>query len=489
MKKQTVRKRLTGALALGLCFSTLTACAANPNRGAVTSKNDGVFEANMTNPATAPLDEQLHYTDTFTSTDGTVEYSINLQQQITSDPLPIVEVVPHFFTGEEVKNICEVLLGDAEWREQVHEDDPQYSKEEIQKKLKWMTEIANEDAMRSLHQEDEGYEGYDFADELDTLKRYMQYYTVQLETAPDEHPRPLCDWTFKDEGLYVSPSYGNTVIHATTYIEDTVYHVYCVHRDKSDYKLSAISIGIGSNRDYLDKEYIYSQLLRTEKPTQEQIDELAEKAQSLLDQMGVGQWKVSHTEVIEETDGGGTEYRVYVYAVPILNGTAAIFKQPTENLMSEDANASNYHTASALFSFSANGDLIDFDMQSPVDITTVVNEGAATLSMEELMTKAKDHLSLGGIEETREYYFLSMYHETPVTCKVELDKVEFGLVRVKVANKDFTYYYTPAIAVYGKTKYYDKGTDNLVDNAFVSDPDESACLFWINAIDGSIITN
>ena len=156
--------------------------------------------------------------------------------------------------------------------------------------------------------------------------------------------------------------------------------------------------------------------------------------------------------------------------------------------MSEDANASNYHTANVLFSFSANGELVNFDMQSPVDVTTVVNEGAAILSMEELMTKAKDHLSLSGIEDTRDYWILSMYYETPVTCKIEVDTVEFGLVRVKVADKDFTYYYTPAIAVYGKTKYYDQGTDNVV-NSFTSDPEERACLFWINAVDGSIITN
>lgn len=484
-----MKKTLCIILAATMCITAMTGCAANPDRGSVTSKNDGVFEQNMTVAATAPLDEQIHYTDTFTSHDGTVEYTIDLDQELTSDPLPIVEVVPHFFTGEEVKKICNLLLGETEWREQVHEDDPQYSKEEIQKKLKWMTEIANVDAMQSLHREDMAYEGYDFADELDTLKRQMQYYTVQLETAPEEHPRTLCDWTYKDESLYVSPSYGNQVIHATTYIEDTVYNVYSIHRDRGDYKLSGFSLGIGSNRDYLDKEYIYSQLLRTEKPTQEQIDELAEKAQSLLDQMGVGQWKVSHTEVREEADGGGTEYRVYVYAVPVLNGTAAIYKQPVEDLMSEDANASNYHTTNALFSFSANGDLLYFDMQSPVDITTLVNEGAAILSMEELMEKAKDHLSLTGLEETRDYWLLSMYYETPVTCKVAVDKVEFGLVRVKVADKDFTYYYTPAIAVYGKTQYYDQGTDNLVNNVFVSDPNESFCLFWINAIDGSIITN
>lgn len=481
-----MKKGLCGILALVMCISAMTGCAANPDRGSVTSKKDGVFEQNMTVAATAPLDEQLQYTDTFTSHDGTVEYNINLQQQITSDPLPIVEVVPHFFTGEEVKRICDVLLGETQWREQIHEDSPQYSKSEIQKKLKWMTEIANENAMRELVGDDRGWE-----DELSTLKIKMQRYTVMLETAPEENPRAVCDWTFQDESLYVSPSYENKCIHATTYIGDTEYYVYCIQRDRNDYKNSRLIIGLGNNRDHLYCQYLCSKVQRTEEPSQEQLDVLAEKAQNLLDQMGVGQWLVSNVKVNEIVYGDISEYTVVISAAPVLNGTAAIYDQPKENLTSEDANASNYLSTSASIHFSANGDLIYLDVCAPVDIVTVVNEGAATLSMDELLVKAKDHLSLGGIEETREYLFLSQYHDTPVTCKTEIDRVEFGLVRVKVADKDYTYYYTPALAIFGKEKFYEKDTGEEIEwfEYTYPYPHESTCLFWINAIDGSIITN
>ena len=481
-----IKKGMCGIIALVLCISAMTGCAANPNRGSVTSKNDGVFEQNMTVAATAPLDEQLHYTDTFSSHDGTVEYTINLDQKLTSDPLPIVEVVPHFFTGEEVKNICNLFLGETEWREQVHVNAPQYSKDEIQKKLKWMTEIANENAMRELIGEDRGWE-----EDLEVLKTQMQYYTVMLETAPDENPRTLCDWTFKDESLYVSPSYGNYVIHATTYIGDTEYYVYCIQRDRNDYKNSRLFIGLGGNTDHLDTSYLYSKYLRTDKPSEEQLDALAAKAQNLLDQLGVGKWLVSNVKADEIFYGDTPEYMVMVNATPVLNGTAAIYDQPVENLTSEDANASNYLTTSASIYFSANGDLIYLDVCAPVDIVTVVNEGAATLSMDELLVKVKDHLSLGGIEETREYLFLSQYHDTPVTCKTEIDRVEFGLVRVKVADKDYTYYYTPALAFYGKEKFYEKDTGEEIEwfEYTYPYPHESTCLFWINAIDGSIITN
>ena len=126
-----IKKGSCGILALTICISVMTGCASNPDKGAVTSKNDGVFEQNMTVAATAPLDEQLQYTDTFTSHDGTAEYTINLDQELTSDPLPIVEVVPHFFTGEEVKHIAHVLFGDADFYEREPWENPQYSKSQL----------------------------------------------------------------------------------------------------------------------------------------------------------------------------------------------------------------------------------------------------------------------------------------------------------------------------------------------------------------------
>ena len=166
-----------------MCVTAMTGCAANPDKGTVTSKNDGVFEQNMTVAATAPLDEQLHYTDTFSSHDGTAEYTITLDQELTSDPLPIVEVAPHFFTGEEVKHIAQVLFGDAEFYEQEPWDDPQYSKSQLQKKISLLSQLANKTALQELY----GGDG-DYADEIEIIQLYMQRYTTQMETAPDEPP-------------------------------------------------------------------------------------------------------------------------------------------------------------------------------------------------------------------------------------------------------------------------------------------------------------
>ena len=480
-----LKKRLCGILSIVMCITAMTGCAANPDRGSVTSKNNGVFEQNMTVAATAPLDEQLQYTDTFTSHDGTAEYAINFDQKMTSDPLPIVEVVPRFFTGEEVKQIAQLLFGDVDFYEREPEEDPQFSKEQLQKEINWMSSLANTEAMQELYGNDE----YDYAEEIDVLKLFMQQYTVQMENAPDENPHKPCDWTFKSDAIYNTPSYGNSVIYATVDLGNVNYKIYVNRRDKNDYKLNSFSVQLGDGLGYdgCEMDYMRANLCRTSEPTEEQISALKEKAQSLLNQMGMGQWEVSSASVLKEMYGDTPEYQVLIGATPVFNNVHSIFGQPMMGLTSTDSNASNYHMTSAVFQFSANGDLIYFEMTSPVEVQTVVNEGTAILSTEELMGKVKDHLSLTGAQEAYLYGVVESWYQKPISCKIEMNRMEFGLARVKVANKDFTFYYVPAFVVYGSTHFFDAETGEEVVFPYEETAAAERALVWINAVDGSII--
>ena len=108
--------------------------------------------------------------------------------------------------------------------------------------------------------------------------------------------------------------------------------------------------------------------------------------------------------------------------------------------------------------------------------------------MADLVDKAKEHLSLSGVEETRDYMILSQFHEAPISCKVTVDNIEVALLRIKAPEKEFVYYYVPALAVYGKTAYFDKATNAPLDPVHGADPNQSVVLFQINAVDGSIIS-
>ena len=64
------------------------------------------------------------------------------------------------------------------------------------------------------------------------------------------------------------------------------------------------------------------------------------------------------------------------------------------NLRNPEVYASNYYMTEATFTFNANGVLLSCEIYSPVDIVQVVNENAATLSVDDLLKRAKEHLSL-----------------------------------------------------------------------------------------------
>ena len=314
----------------------------------------------------------------------------------------------------------------------------------------------------------------------------MQRMTVQMETAPEENPRPMCDWNYKSDSVYQQVSYGDQVISTRVDIGDVYYSVYAKQRDKSDYKLNSIEIRLSDNQDYIVQEYFTYKLCQ-DKPTQEQMDILSEKAQSMLDQMGIGQWQVCKTEVQETQCEIAVTYQVVIRTVPVLNGTPIMLDQPALPSISDQANSANYARPEIWFQFSANGDLIYFDMQGLIETTQVINEGAAILPMDELLDKAKDYLSLTGIAEMQEYNKLSMFYPGAITCKVTLDNIDFTLARVKVENKDYTFYYTPALVIYGTARFYDKETGDLIESALLDPEPESRVLAVINAVDGSIV--
>ncbi len=138
-----MKKSLSGILAAVLWISAMSGCAAE--------KPDSVFRQNMTAAATAPLDEKILLTDTVTSHDGTAQYTIHLNQQLTSAPLPIAQAVPHRLTGEDVKRVAQALFADAPFYEREHEENAAYSKEQLQKRIRWMTELASREALTELY--------------------------------------------------------------------------------------------------------------------------------------------------------------------------------------------------------------------------------------------------------------------------------------------------------------------------------------------------
>ena len=482
MKKKSVSAGLCGALFLSL----LAGCAESPKKDVVTSKNDGVFQQNITVQATAPLDERLTYQDTFTSTDGTVTYTLDLDQELSSQPLPVVEVVPHYLTGEDVERVARAIFGDAEFYEKMPQTDPKFSKQQLQAYISWMSGLATQDALARLYQR-EGNGQTDFSEEVDLIKWYIQYFTTQLETAPEENPQKPCDWTFRGDKAYQRDAHGNDVISTTVKLGDIEYNIYALCRDKKDYKLSEVSVGLSSGLGlFAETDYLRAKLCRTPEPTEEQVTAAREKAQALLDRMELGTWGIRDVHVEKQDFVDAPEYTIEVLTTPVFGGVPALDGQLIY-LTGSDANASSYKISCASFRFSANGDLISFDLESPVDVKSVVNEGAATLPLEELMDRVKNYFSLTGLEETKQYGVMNSWYPEPMTCQVTISELEYGLARMNVPNQEGVFYYSPAIVVYGHPDFYSQATGEHLENFFETGQNERYDLVWINAVDGSIL--
>ena len=240
----------------------------------------------------------------------------------------------------------------------------------------------------------------------------------------------------------------------------------------------------------IDRDIFRAKLCRTDEPTAGQIEAVKEKAQTMLNHMGIGTWAVGECYVENTNTDGIPEYVISLNAVPVFEGAAAMYRTQLDNL-SENF-AASYYLTEALFQFSANGDLVYLRLSSPVDIVDVINKNVATMNIDELMERAKKHLMLSDYNA----YGLSgqMLEDSQkgagedFVCKIELSNVDYGLIRVKAAGDNENYYYIPGMIIYGSIDYCGKDSGTVYvssDDSFGGD--RIAPLVALNAIDGSII--
>lgn len=458
----------------------LTACAANPTTPVVVSKNDGSFDSNVIvsateNPVVGSTQAAV-YTDEFTSTDKTVAFTFNINEQLPVMNNPVVEVVPHYLTGEDAKRVATALLGDVDWFEAEPTLEPEYTKEQIQEKINRWSQYANMEALSEL-----GVSNPE--DTLDIIKSFIQKYSDRYESAPSGSPK-VCEWTMKKESYYAYSaesiagqdlSDDNDEIQAVAKVGDVEYTLRVATRNMSDFKINNIYLNLweGISPNMIDSSIYAAELCRGEKPTEEDVAEAVAKAEKMLADMDLGQWQVDSSSV--------ENYIIKISAVPAINGVPAVRVPQIGNLKSDLAYASNYYMTNASFRFSANGDLLAFEMYSPIDTKEVINENVATKSLDELMELAKNHLMLSDLCEYGMHPdFLDAYGEE-LTCHVDLCQMQYGILRVKVPNTDESYYYVPGMVLYGTVDYLGIGTGQIYKSY------EMKPIVALNAVDGSNI--
>lgn len=491
MKQYTQKMMSFGAAAL-LLF-TLSGCQSNPGTSSVVSKNDGSFDANVVQSATTPIsgetEQEIRWNEQFTSTDGSVNFTLNAETTVPVSGLPVVEVKPHFFTGEEVQRTAYTIFGEDvsyyEARPQLGEPTEIYSKQEIQTFLNRWSQYTSQEALDAVLGKNSEYD-------TDTVKRFIEAYTEHYENASDDISRTPCQWTFQPDSVYmysgsdletVDNSDRNLGIEAEFQYQDLPYRLNASTRDRDDFKISFLSVRILSDSPAgFDLELIKVPLLNTDAPDQETLDQVQEQVSEWLNNLGLGTWKVDSCETDHYTYRGESDspeqWTVTVHAVPVFEGVAAVGGIQIGNLRNPEVYASNYYMTEATFTFNANGVLLSCEIYSPVDIVQVVNENAATLSVDDLLKRAKEHLSLS---DKYQYGFIVEEEKDQLQANVSIDRIDYGLTRVKVPNTDESYYYVPSIVFWGSSEIVHQDTDEVWDAT------EERVILVLNAIDGSVI--
>ena len=513
MAKWKQPKKWVTIVSFILCFCILTACAANPEQEVVISKNDGSFDVNVVQSATQPADQveittqNVSFTDSFTSTDGSVNFTLNINEDIVSGAMPVVTVSPHLLSSADVQRIATALFGDADFYEQGPWLDEQFSKSELQRKLNLHMPYTNGENMIALYGSEKYTPDY-LESDTNVVKSFIERWTAAYETAPVENPYGLCQWTFKNGAYYFYPeeeiaergvdqlSEGEEEICARVYVNEIPYKLEATRRDGGAYKINTIHVNITSGATPLNLEHdIYLSQLCSEKPTEDQVAAVQQKAAHMLSQMGMGEWFVDECYVEVQTKEilmiAEDRYIIHVNAVPVINGVPAIRRPQLSNMKNDNVYTSKYALTDAQFQFSANGDLIAFDLDGAIDITETVNANVATLSMDELMNRAQNHMTLSDSGA----YLISLSNledferefGEEIICNIDITHLEYGLTRVKVPNTDDSFYYVPGILLRGTINYcgVDTGTVYLSSDEYSNG--SAYPLVCFNAIDGSVI--
>lgn len=495
-------KKYTQLISILLVSLLLCGCQRTPKKGSVTSKNDGVFQEriNLTTPANsgkqdiAPIN--LEYLEKFTSSDGTVNFEIDIDGQITPNVFQVVEVEPHRLTEDDIRRVATVLLGDANFYERRSSSNPQYSKAQYQQMINRLSVYANHDTLAELMGTGGAYTY------LEYVQFFIEFWTEKYESAPEDDPRVPCNWTLKKERHYNDSDIeiGNRsidedcdVLYASTEKDGIEYFFSVRTRDGGGYKINKLNLSLteGIGLSPVDMAIYRSMLCRTGKPTAEQVSNIETKVEDMLVKMDLGEWKIAETKTEIEQIDDIAEYTIHVSAVPVLNGVPSLYGQSSGNM--QDAYNATYLMTRADFVFSANGDIIYFNMDSPLNVISTRNENVTTLPVTELYEKCKQQLTLSdagayglGVVDRQS---IEKATEEKILCKVKLSEVEYSLGRVQVPNCDDRYYYIPVMAFKGFVYYVGEKTGTIHYSNSTGQPNEwIPPLICINAVDGSIIS-
>lgn len=463
-----MKKQICQLSALVLTAAVLCGCQGAPVREAPPET--------VLQETTAPTETAAPASGDFTSADGSLEFHMDFEPMATQE-LTTVAVAPRFLTGTDARRVAELLLPGAEFYEQERESERRYSKEEAQRKLELYAHLPEGMDLEANYGMDSN--GRDIS-RREAVEMTVAFWQDRLAAA-EEDPHTPCDWKLKNGAHYYDheTGAGNDTLMAMAAWGELDYSLSLVSSSREDRKISRICLGL-SEGSALEKELNEARLCTGEAPTDQQLADLGARAQSLLDQMELGTWQVTGTEVELRHRGSETAYTVVISAHPVLDGIPVVKAQ-------KPGREDNYGMSEAGFRFSARGDLLGFELNAPIE----VQPGDQTVAMpgEKLLEKIRAQLAASDISAD--------YGAPGDFCRRRAEKLGeplrgvLAFTRAQAAmgrmGTDGGYVYIPVLCLSGTADYF--GAESGRRSFGTGDPfgAREQPLVWVNMLDGTLI--
>ncbi len=433
---------------IGCSLAALACCIGLYNGGSW----DTTEVASATLAPLADLEEEASFSTSFTSTDGSVQFFMNIPQSEPDSQMPRVYVRPHYLTGEDARSVAEALFPETEFFEaesawEEYSGAPIYSKAEIQAKLDRWTPYASQEALDELL-------GETGRERAEVVRSVLAEYTEMYDQAPEENPHKVCTWEMRKDseyGLHPEKSEeqdANDAVYARFSADGIPYRFTASVRNKADFKVSNLSCYIydGCSPLNLNETIFRARLCRTAAPTDEQVTAVRERTQQLLASFGLGQWQIARCEAESRQCGSHTEHTIRVEAVPVLGGVPALAQRQMLALRNPQGEFLGHYLTSAEFAFAPNGELLSFTLYTPLDVQRVEPAEDSGLTVQQILSMAQEQLVTTGPGR------YGWYLDEHVKCNVFLEDIHYGLTRMNVPGED-VYVYVPAASLWGVSEY------------------------------------
>lgn len=416
--------------------------------------------------------------------------TVNMQVDIDTVKLnsidfPLIRIKPHDIKAEEGKAFAELFLCDAKFYETSFS--PEMTKTALEEKILTLEELSNDEVIMDLY----GSSQLQPAKELleATVNNYKN--TVNIKDGDNSHA--VCGWEFHPQSYYApmgadaADDDGNNVIMAYADEGDICHKVWITTRDESDFKIQ--NIYIYPNSEYsspLDIETLHMvrNLCGYQKPSDAEVERVMEKANGIVNSVGIGEWAIADFKVEEYKYWRNPEkpaYVINVAAVPSFGGINVLHVKQLETLKSTNAYSPNYYYSELLLTFSPSGELIEVSLTSPIDTVVVIDPSVNLIDLQQALDISTTYIEQSGSEILRANGLSS---EKGYEVKITIDEANWGLARTRVEDDPDEFYLTPALKLNGDYTITENGEPLFsYRNLFGEDYQFSL----INLVDGNII--